>query len=103
MKSTVIVSTQFYENYNVSADGFNTNGDGKPSWKPKMGHEFTIEMDSDLLMYCDNIEEIFSHMVSKHNSEAEKFEYRSHEIKFSEPTKLGTQEEFLKINEIVNN
>ena len=102
MKSKVIVSTQFYENYNVSADGFNTNSDGKPSWKPKMGHEFTIEIDSDLLMYCDNIEEIFSQMVSKHNSEAEKFEYRSHEIKFSEPTKLGTQEEFLKINEIVN-
>ena len=98
----VIVSTQFYENYNVSADGFNTNSDGNPSWKPKMGHEFTIEVDSDLLMYCDNIEEIFSQMVSKHNSEAEKFEYRSHEIKFSEPTKLGTQEEFLKINELVN-
>jgi len=95
MKSKVIVYTQFYENYNVGPDGFGE----VPHWKPKGGHEFEIEIDSDCVFYCDNVEEIFCEMVSNHNSVAEKFEYISHEIKFSQPTKLGTEDEFWKIHQ----
>ena len=95
MKSKVIVYTQFYENYNVGPDG-----PGEvPHWKPKGGHEFEIEINSDYLFYCDDADAVFSEMVSNHNSVVEKFEYKSYEIQFSEPTKLGTADEFLKIHQ----
>ena len=57
MKSKVIVSTQFYENYNVSDDGFNTNGDGQPHWKAKGGHEFeiVITLRKSFLIWFQNI------------------------------------------------
>jgi hypothetical protein len=42
-------------------------------------------------------------MVSKHNSVAEKFEYNSYEIHFSEPTKLGTEAEFEEIWKCLDN
>ena len=95
MKSKVIVYTQFYENYNVGPDGFGE----VPHWKPKGGHEFEIEINSDYLFYCDDADAVLSEMVSNHNSVAEKFEYKSYEIQFSEPTKLGTEDEFLKVHQ----
>ena len=46
------IQTQYYENYNVGPEGFNTYGDGQPHWKPKGGHEFVIpDFDSDFLFY----------------------------------------------------
>ena len=101
MENKIIISTQFYENYNVGPDGFNTYGDKLPHWKPKGGHEFVIEMDSDYVFYCNDADAIFKKMVEKHNSIAEKFEYIGYEVKFGEPTVLGTKEEFLKINETI--
>jgi hypothetical protein len=99
MKAKVTIYTQYYENYNVGSDGF---GD-VPQWKPKGGHEFEIEMDTDTLLYCDDADKIFSKMVSKHNSVAEKFEYKSYKIHFSEPTKLGTEAEFEEIWKSMDN
>jgi hypothetical protein len=34
-------------------------------------------------------------MISKHNTEAEKFEYIDYEIVYEEPRVLGTKEDFL--------
>ena len=91
MKSTVLVHTQYHENYNVGPEGFGAT----PHWKPKGGHTFSIEMDTDILMYADNVEQIFAQLVERQSTIAEKFEYISHEIQWQEPTVLGTEEDFL--------
>jgi len=91
MKSTVLVHTQYHENYNVGPEGFGAT----PHWKPKGGHTFSIEMDVDILMYADNVEQIFAQLVERQSTIAEKFEYISHEIQWQEPTVLGTEEDFL--------
>lgn len=98
MKATVIIDAQYYENYNVGPEGF-----GKvPHWKPKGGHQFKIEMDTDIIFYCPDVAEVFTKMVEKHNSIAEKFEYIGYEIQFQEPTVLGTEEDFLSVFETIN-
>jgi len=91
MKSTVLVHTQYHENYNVGPEGFGAT----PHWKPKGGHTFSIEMDVDILMYAPNVEQIFAQLVERQSTIAEKFEYISHEIQWQEPTVLGTEEDFL--------
>ena len=89
MKSKVIVYTQFYENYNVGPDGFGE----VPHWKPKGGHEFSVEIDSDILMYSgDSIKNALKEMVEEQSTIAEKFEFRGYELKWSEPTKLDSKE-----------
>ena len=97
MKNKVIITTQLYENYNVSEDGFNTCGNKKPYWKPKGGHQFFIMLDEGTLMYTD-VKKVLSKMVESHNSIAERFEYISHEIQWSEPTLLGTGEDYDRLN-----
>ena len=89
----VIITTQYYENYNVSEDGFNTNGDKKPYWKPKGSHKFFIMIDVETLMYTD-ADKVLSRMVESHNSVSEKFEYLSYEIQWHKPTLLGTDEDY---------
>jgi len=96
MKSKVIIHTQYFENYNVGPDGFGE----VPHWKPKGGHQFMIEMDSDTLFYADNIAEAFQKMLDKHESPAERFEYVDYEIQWSEPTPLGTEDEFISLMEV---
>ena len=44
MTNTVHINCQYYEN-----KAFYEGGE---AWKPKGGHKFQIEMDTDLLMYC---------------------------------------------------
>jgi len=95
MKNTVLIHTQYFENYNVGPDGFNTYGDGLPHWKPKGGHTFSIEMDTDILLYCDDAPAIFQKMLDGQASVAERFEYIDHEIQWQEPTVLGTQDDFI--------
>lgn len=98
MKSTILVHTQYFENYNVGPDGFNTYGDGLPHWKPKGGHTFKIEMDVDILMYSD-AKAILAKMVEGQSSVAERFEYIDHEIQWQEPTVLGTEADYIAINQ----
>lgn len=87
MKSKLIVSCQYYENYNVGPEGFGE----VPHWKPKGGHEFEIEVDSDVLLYSNKLEEHLTKLVEAQSTIAEKFEYRDHELKWSEPSVLSTE------------
>ena len=84
------IHTQYYENYNVGPEGFNTYGDKQPHWKPKGGHTFIIEdFDSEFLFYDEEATvEVLKKLVAEQNSVAEKFEYIEHELVFGEPTPI---------------
>jgi len=88
--NTILVQTQYYENY-----GFY---EGREAWKPKGGHTFSIEMDADLLMYS-NPAEVFAKMLESHNSDLEKFEYRDYEVQWQKPTVLGTAADYVNTNQ----
>jgi len=51
MKRKIHLHAQFYENYNFNSDGYLGE---TPYWKPKGGHTFEVEVDSDWLMYADS-------------------------------------------------
>ena len=99
MESKLIVTCQYYENYNVGPDGFGQ----VPYWKPKGGHTFSMPIDSDVVLYADTDELIqaIKNLVEKQNSIAEKFEYIEHELVFSEPTVVeGLMEELIKVYDV---
>jgi hypothetical protein len=105
MKSNLLVHCQYYENYNVGPDGFNTYGDGLPHWKPKGGHTFTMPVDSDTVFYADEdkLIQAITNLVESQNSIAEKFEYREHELVISEPTLVeGLEGEIQKLYELAD-
>ena len=89
-KAKLIIQTQYYENYNVGPEGFNTYGDGQPHWKPKGGHEFVIPgFESSYLFYDEEqTVEVLKKLIAAQETVAEKFEYISHELSFSEPTEI---------------
>ena len=93
-QNKVLIFTQYEENY-----GFH---EGNFHWKPKGSHIFQIEIDSDLFFYTDP-RKIFEKMLESQNSNLERFTYVDHEIQFQEPTTLGNQEEYLKINKELEN
>ena len=95
MHVTLLVHTQYQENYNVGPEGFGNT----PHWKHKGGHTFSMQIESNLIIYSEDTEAILTKMVEQHNSIAEKFEYISHEIQWQEPTNLGSQEQFLDLFE----
>ena len=84
------IQAQYYENYNVGPEGFNTYGDGLPHWKPKGGHDFVIpDFDSDFLFYDEEqTVEVLKRLVEAQSTIASKFEYISHELSFGEPTEI---------------
>jgi len=90
MTNIVHINCQYYEN-----KAFYEGGE---AWKPKGGHKFQIEMDTDILMYCEDSTAIFSKMVEKHNTDLERFKYIDYEIIWQKPSVLGTVEDFLKLN-----
>jgi hypothetical protein len=90
MTNTVHINCQYYEN-----KAFYEGGE---AWKPKGGHKFQMEMDTDILLYCEDVTAIFSKMVEKHNTDLERFKYIDYEIIWQTPSVLGTVDEFLKIN-----
>ena len=69
---TIVAKCQYYENYNVDANGFGE----VPHWKPKGGYTFKFPIDSDTLFYSDDevITEAIKEMVAKENTIVEKFE-----------------------------
>ena len=88
-KIKIIISSQYWENYAVGPEGFYD----EPYWKPKGGHEFSVEVDSDVLLYGEEqIEKVLSKMVREESTIAEKFEYRGYEIQWGEPTPLDSKE-----------
>jgi len=89
MDVKLVVNCQYFENYNVGPEGFGE----VPHWKPKGGHEFSVEVDSDVLLYGEEqIEKVLSKMVEEQSNEACKYEYRSYEIWWGEPTPLDSKE-----------
>ena len=88
------IHTQYYENYNVGPEGFNTYGDKQPHWKPKGGHTFVIEdFDTDYLFYDEEATvEVLKKLVASKSSIAEKFEYIEHELDFGQATHLSNSE-----------
>ena len=100
MKANVLVNCQYFENYNVGPDGFNTFGDGTPHWKPKGGSTFLMPVDSDSIMYCDQheIEDAIKVLVEKQNTVACRFQFIDFEVQWSEPETIeGLDEEIFKI------
>lgn len=103
MKSYLLVHCQYYENYNVGPDGFNTYGDKLPHWKPKGGHTFKMPVDSDRMMYAEKevVLQAIKDLIDGQNSIAEKFEYREHELVFSEPTLIeGLGPQIVRVNSL---
>ena len=84
------IQTQYYENYNVGPEGFNTYGDKQPHWKPKGGHEFVIPHFDDSFLFYDEERtvEVLKKLIAAQETVAEKFEYISHELSFGEPTEI---------------
>ena len=80
--ATITILTQYYENY-----GFH---EGTERWKPKGGFDFVVEVDSDILLYTNNLEKILTQMVSEQSNDLERFEYLEHSVSFSAPGQLDT-------------
>ena len=80
MMISILVSAQYYENYN-------TAGEGAPYWKPKGGVDFSFPIDSDLVMYAykEELREALIKMVEEQSNEHSLYEYIDHEVKFSAP------------------
>ena len=97
MKVNVVVNCQYFENYNVESDGFNTFGDKQPHWKPKGGHTFTITIDSDTVTYTEPSELVsICSLVEKQNNVAARFQYMGHEVQWSGLKKLRVYKRRLK-------
>jgi hypothetical protein len=78
MMISILVSAQYYENYSDS---------DKPYWKPKGGVDFSFPVDSDLVMwiYKEDLKIVLMKMVEEQGNEYSRYEYISHEVKFSKP------------------
>jgi hypothetical protein len=78
MNVTVLVSTQYYENYSDTPI---------PYWKPKGGVDFSFPVDSDLVMYAPEgaLESALGRMVEAQSNGYARYEYLSHEVKFFQP------------------
>lgn len=100
MKNTIIITTQYKENY--GAHDWDGTGSCPQGWKNKGSYIFNIELDADILMYCNDASAVLSKMCESHNTDYEAFEYIDHEIQWNKPTSLGTLEEFLKVNSELN-
>jgi hypothetical protein len=99
MKRKIHLHAQFYENYNFNSDGFLGE---TPYWKPKGGHTFEVEVDSDWLMYADSEDRdvVFAELVAKQSNVYEKFEYVEFEF-VPEISKISF-EEFNNVYESLN-
>jgi len=72
--ATLRIFTQYYENYSDTQT---------PYWKPKGGQTFIIkDIEGDMIMYCDNLKEVCSNLVSAKSNEHVKYEYRDHDVDF---------------------
>lgn len=94
MKVNLLVNCQYYENYNVSDEGWGE----VPYWKPKGGISFLMPIDSDYLIYAEESQVIQSikNVLGKWNSISCRADFRDYEIQWSKPDRLGGLEEELK-------
>ena len=86
MSNTLIqITAQYYENYSANPDS--------PSWKAKGGQVFTLKADSDDFFYGEeSCIEAIKQMLDKQSNSHCRYEYNSHELIFSEPVQLSTEE-----------
>lgn len=77
MSDTTLVHifTQYYENYGSPEN---------PHWKPKGGQTFSVNVESDVLMYADKdaLADAMTHAITQYDSFMFKHEYVSHELIF---------------------
>jgi hypothetical protein len=97
MKSKLKIHSQLYENY--AAQDWDGNGDCPQSWKPKGGHTFEIEVDSDVVMYSTKLESHLIEIVASQSNDYEKFEYMEHELEIVQPSVLDSELLYSLINE----
>jgi hypothetical protein len=92
MMISILVSTQYYENYSDNQT---------PYWKPKGGVDFSFPVDSDLVMYAykEDLKVALIKMVEEQSNEYSRYEYIDHEVKFSKPIVVeGLGEELQKMS-----
>jgi hypothetical protein len=91
MMISILVSAQYYENYSDNQT---------PYWKPKGGVDFSFPVDSELVMYIPNgvLENALTKMVEEQSNEYSRYEYISHEVKFSNPIVVeGLERELMRM------
>lgn len=95
MENTIIIHTQYRENY--GAHDWDGSGECPQYWKPKGGFTFQLKMDADHLFYAEEAAiSAIKKMLEKQSNNYESFEYIEHEIQFNEPHQLD-QDEFESI------
>ena len=82
MNCTVKIMTQYHENYS------DTN---TPYWKPKGGQEFQIVIDSDVVMYSNDLVKHLMDIVSAQSDEHNKYSYLEHDVEFIKPVVLDSE------------
>ena len=82
MNCTIKVMAQYHENYS------DTN---TPYWKPKGGQEFQIVMDSDIVMYSNDLVKHLTDVVSSQSDEHNKYSYLEHDVEFIKPVVLDSK------------
>ncbi len=93
--ATLRIFTQYYENYSDTQT---------PHWKPKGGQTFIIkDIEGDMLIYCDNLSEVCSNLVSSKSNEHAKYEYREHEVDFIGDEEISVTELTNEIRDQFNN
>jgi hypothetical protein len=73
---------QYFENYSDTKT---------PYWKPKGGQEFQIVIDSDTILYSDELKNHLKEMISNQSDEHNKYEYIEHDVEFKKPIVLDSE------------
>ena len=94
MKNTILIQTQYEENY--GAHDWDGKGKCPQGWKMKGGSIFQIEMDADLCMYTNPAEVFQSMLDADHNNDYVRYSYLDHDIQFSKPITIGTEADYIK-------
>ena len=99
MNCTVKVMAQYFENYSDTKT---------PYWKPKGGQEFQIVIDSDIILYSDELKSHLTTLVAAQSNEHCKYEYIEHDVEFIKPIVLESKElesliqtEFAQMNKLI--
>jgi hypothetical protein len=91
MKTLVQITAQMHENY--GAHDWSGEGDCPQAWKPKGGHMFTLNVDSDSMFYAEEqCVKAFKELLAKECNDFYRYEYSSHELIFHKPSALCDNE-----------
>ena len=82
MDCKIIINAQYHENYSDT---------DTPHWKPKGGQEFQIVVNSDVLMYSNDLVKHLMEIVSAQSDEHNKYSYLEHEVEFIKPIVLDSK------------